>query len=179
MFSIQGVRSSFSRARRSLDGKPTCAGSRNNTPNCLILNGTPGGIRTPIARFAHTRHSLIARDSPSGSKNHARMRKINDLRDRRGTERRTAAWSGRIDGPDGRIRPSISCRLSRDSNSRQMRQQDARRCELPPHLAQNFGRTQSSPNRVSGSISRRLAASTELACAQIIRKPAVHYQAGC
>ena len=32
------------------------------------ISGTPGGIRTPIARFAHTRHSLIARDSPSGSK---------------------------------------------------------------------------------------------------------------
>jgi hypothetical protein len=47
--------------------------------------------RNPLGRCAPTRHSLIARDSPSGSKKNPNPRKINDLRS---NDRHIAAQSG-------------------------------------------------------------------------------------
>ena len=53
----------------------------------------------PPGRCAPTRHSLIARDSPSGSKNHGRVWNIEELRSRPCSDRHAAPPSCTGDGP--------------------------------------------------------------------------------
>ena len=80
-------------------------------------NGTPGGTREPASLACAAKRSLAANPRPSGSKNHARVRRNGDLRSRPGTEWHTAAQSGREYGPNGPIRPLGTQARRRESNS--------------------------------------------------------------